>query len=140
MNSSPRLTSRPARLKSASGSAARSALGAVIATAVGLAAFVVIRILSWDTVTGFQGIGICGALGAAAGVVWGGPGSWPARVLGGGIGGIVAGYFALAFGEVMAPGSLQWALSGAAYAALFALPMATLVGSMTGWINSASGR
>jgi hypothetical protein len=86
-----------------------------------------------------QGILICGALGAAVGAAMSGPGTRLARVLGGGIGGIVAGDFALASGEVMPPGTIRWAPGGAAYAAVFALPAAALVGGMIGWINPASG-
>ena len=69
---------------------------------------------------GLQRILICGAPGAAAGAAMSGPGTRLARVVGGGIGGIVAGSFALASGEVMPPGTILWALGGAAYAAVFA--------------------
>ena len=114
------------------GRAASGALGAAMATAVALAAFVAIGSVAWHAVTGLQGIGICGALGAAAGAALGSLGPRAARIIGGGIGGVVAAYFALAFGEVMPPGTMQWALSGAAYAALFALPVAALVGDLIG--------
>jgi hypothetical protein len=136
MPDSPRLTFRPATFTSAFGRAIGGALGAAIATAVALAAFVVITILSWDAVAGLQGVGLCGALGAAAGVALSGPGSRLARVLGGGIGGIVAGYFALASGEMFPPATMQWALGGAAVAASFALPVAILVGGIIGGTRS----
>jgi hypothetical protein len=110
----------------------------VTATAVALAALVGIGVISWDAVTGFQGIGICGALGAAAGAALGRLGPRAARIIGGGIGGIVAAYFALASGELLPPGTLQWALGGGGYAALFALPVATLVGGLIGWLSPAS--
>ena len=140
MNESARTTCQPPRIPSAAGWAARSALGAMIATAIGLAAYVVIGVLSWAAVRGLHGIGICGALGAAAGAALSGPGSRLARVLGGGIGGVVAGLFTLASGEVFPPASMQWALSGGAYGALFGLPAAALVGGLIGlirrWVTS----
>jgi hypothetical protein len=138
MNGSSGLTSRPAVALSAPGRAARGAFGAVIATASGLAAFVAIGVNSWDAARGLQGIGICGALGAAVGAVLSGPGVRLARVLGGGIGGVVAGYFALASGEVLPPGTMQWALGAGAYAALFALPVAGLVGGLSGLLYAPS--
>ena len=137
MEDSPRLTSRPATLRSASGRAARGALGAAIATAVALAAFVVIGVISWGAVAGLQGVGICGALGVAAGAALGRPGPRAARIIGGGIGGVVAGYFALASGEMLPPGTMQWALGGGAYAALFALPVAALMGGFVGLLDPA---
>jgi hypothetical protein len=108
------------------------------ATAIGLAVYVVIGALSWAAVRGLHGIGLCGALGAAAGAALSGPGSRLARFLGGGIGGAVAGYFTLASGEVFPPGSMQWALSGGAYGALFGLPVAALVGGLIGLIGAVS--
>jgi hypothetical protein len=86
----------------------------MIATAIGLAAYVVIGALS---------------LAAARGL---------ARVLGGGIGGVVAGYFTVASGEVFPPGTMQWAVSGGAYGALFGLPVAALVGGLIGLIGAVS--
>jgi hypothetical protein len=138
MENSQRLASRRAPFPSAFGRATRGALGAAIATAVALAAFVAIGVISWDAARGFQGVGICGALGAAAGAALSGPGSRLARVLGGGIGGVVAGYFALASGEVFPPGTLKWALGGAAYAALFSLLVATIMGGIMGSLNPRS--
>jgi hypothetical protein len=136
MNESARPTSQPDRIPSASGWAARSALGTMVATTIGLAAYVVIGVVSWSAVRGFQGIGLCGVLGAAAGAALSGPGSRVARVLGGGIGGVVAGYFALASGEVYPPGTMRWALSGGAFGALFGLPVAAIVGGLIGMIGA----
>ena len=132
MESKTSLTSLGSGLRARAGRAAWGALGAALATAVAVAAFVAIGVLSWSAAAGLQGIGICGALGAAAGAALGSLGPRAARIIGGGIGGVVAAYFALAFGEVMPPGTMQWALSGAAYAALFALPVAALVGDLIG--------
>ncbi len=136
MTESARPTSQPARIPSAPEWAARSALGTMIATVIGLAAYVVIGLLSWAAVRGLHGIGLCGALGAATGAALSGPGSRPARVLGGGTGGVVAGYLTLASGEVLPPGTMRWALGGGAYGALFGLPVAALVGGLIGLIGA----
>ena len=114
------MTSRGPGLRARAGRAASGALGAAPATAVALAAFGAIGSVAWHAGAGLQGILICGALGGAVGAAMSGPGTRLARVLGGGIGGIVAGYFALASGEVMPPGTIRWAPGGAAYAAVFA--------------------
>ena len=50
-------------------------------------------------------------------------------MLGGGIGGVVAGYFALASGEMLPPGTEQWVHSRVTQAALFALAMGAIVGT-----------
>jgi hypothetical protein len=71
-------------------------MGAVIATAVALPAFVAIGVISWDAVAGLQGVCICGALGTAAGAALGSLGLRAPRIIGGGIS---ASYFALASGE-----------------------------------------
>jgi hypothetical protein len=85
---------------------------------------------------GLQGVCICGALGAAAGAALSRLAPRAARIIGGGIGGVIAGYFALASGEILPPGTLQWALGGGGYAALFALPVATLVGGIVGSLDA----
>jgi hypothetical protein len=107
MESKTSLTSQGASLRAPTERAARGALGAVIATAVALAALVVLGIISWDAVAGFQGVCISGALGVAAGAALGRLGPRAARILGGGIGAVIAGYFALASGEILPPGTLQ---------------------------------
>jgi hypothetical protein len=137
MESTTRLTSRTAGFRFTTGGVARGAHGAVIATAVALAAFVVIGVISWDAVCGLQGVCICGAVGVAAGAVLGRPESRAARIIGGGIGGVVAAWFALASGEMFPPGTLQWALSGGVYAALFAIPVAALAGGLIGLLDPA---
>jgi hypothetical protein len=138
MESKTSLTSRREDLRAPSGRAASGALGAVTATAVALAALVVLGIISWDTIAGFQGVCIRGALGAVAGAALGSLGPRAARIIGGGIGGVVAGYFALASAEMLPPRTMQWALGGGGYAALFALPMAMLVAGLIGLLGAAS--
>jgi hypothetical protein len=99
---------------------------------IALAVVVVIGAISWAVVRGYPGVVICGVLGAAAGAVLKGPGARLARVLGGGIGGAMAGDFAVAAAEVFPPETAQWALAGAAYGALFGMPLAALVGGLIG--------
>jgi hypothetical protein len=115
---------------------ARSALGATITTSIALVTFIVIGTSPWAAVRGYQGVGICAALGAVAGAALKGPGARLARVLGGGLGGAVAGYFAVAAGEVFPPGTAQWVLGGGAYGALFGLPLAALVGGLIGLLGA----
>jgi hypothetical protein len=136
MNEPHGLRSRSAKISSASGRAIRNALGATIATAIALAALGAIGII-FPAFIGLQGIAICGALGAATGAALRGPGSWLARVVGGGIGGVIGGYFAVAAGEQFLPGTMQWAYAAVTYPALFAAPMAALVGGLIGLRSAA---
>ena len=129
----------PAKSPSAAGWAARGALGAMIATSAALVTVVALGVISWETVRGFQGVGISAAVGAVAGVALRGPGPRAARVLGGGLGGGVAGYFALAAGESFGPGTAGWAFAGGSFAALLALPVAALVGSLVARLGAAFG-
>jgi hypothetical protein len=138
MNESTRPTSRPARVPSAAGQTAASALGALIAAALAIVTLVVIGLLSWAGVRGLQGVGISGTVGAVVGAVLLGPGTRSARVLGGGTGGVVGAYFALASAELLRAGTAEWAYYGGAYAALFALPAAALVGGLVGLLDSIS--
>jgi hypothetical protein len=110
----------------------------MIAVLIALVAFVLIGTISWATVRGYQGVGICVALGAAAGAALKGPGSRLARVLGGGSGGAVAGSFAVAAAEVLPPGTMQWTLAGAGYGAVFGLPVATVMGGLIGLLGAMS--
>ena len=50
---------------------------------------------------------------------------------------MVAGYFALASGEMLPPGTMQWVLGGGDYAAVFALPLAALVAGFIGLLDPA---
>ncbi len=77
MIESPGLTSRPAKIPSAMAWAAHSMLGAIIATSVALVVYVVIGLISWAAVRGYEGICLCAAMGLAAGVVLRGPGPDP---------------------------------------------------------------
>jgi hypothetical protein len=135
MNTSTEVPSQPARILSAPGWATRSALGTMLATSIALAAFVAIGLISWAAVRGLQGVVICGALGATAGTALRGPGSRLARVLGGAIGGAIGGFFALASAELIPPGTIQWALGGGGYAALYALPAAAFFGGLIGLLR-----
>ena len=130
------LKSQPARIPSAGATAARGAVGAMVATAVALAVFVVIGLNSWDAVRGLQGVGICSVLGAAVGAALTGPGPRLARVLGGGMGGAVAGFFAPSSAELVYPATAQWAYIGGAFAALFALPVAAVAGGLFGLLSA----
>ena len=65
-----------------------------------------------------------------------GPGPRLARVLGGGMGGAVAGYFAVSSAELVYPATAQWAYIGGAFAALFALPVAAVAGGLFGLLSA----
>ncbi len=137
MNDSTGLTSRPARIPSAAGWAIRSALGAMIATSVALAALLVAAILIPSILTD-NPPAVCGVLGALLGAGLKGPGSKLARVIGGAVGGVVAAWFAFSAGEMVPPLTLQWVYVGGAFAALFALPAAAAVGGLIGLLIAVS--
>jgi hypothetical protein len=108
----------------------------MLATAFALGCLVVAGMLFWSAVRGFPGVTICGVLGAAMGACLKRPGSRLARTLGGGIGGAVAGLFAIATAETFPPATIQWACAGGALGALFGLPVAALVGGFFGVLSA----
>jgi len=137
MNASDGRIAQPAATLSLPGLAFKSAVGAIIATVAALSAFGAIGIVV-PGVVGLQGVALSGALGAAVGAAMRGPGSSAARVVGGGIGALVAGYFAVASGEQFLPGTMQWAYAGLTFAAVFAVPTAALVGGLIGLLGAIS--
>jgi hypothetical protein len=98
----------------------------MIATMVALLVLVVIGTIAWPVARGIPGIGIAGLIGAATGPFLPSQTSGPARVSGGLLGGLVAGFFAIASGELHTPGTIDWALSGGALGAAFGLPLAAV--------------
>jgi hypothetical protein len=114
--------------------------GPVIATSVALTLYVAVGLISWTAVRGYEGISFCAAMGVAAGFVRRGPGPRSARVFGGAMGAAIAGYAALATGEMFPPATMEWALAGTVYGALFGLPMAALIGSLVGLLDAVSCR
>ena len=59
-----------------------------------------------------------------------------ARVLGGGMGGVVAGWFARLASHLFPPATTRWAYNGGILAALFALSVAALVGGLIGLLSA----
>ena len=118
---------------------ARGAAGAMIATSVALAALLAAGIGFPAVVIGPVGVGLCGVLGSVVGAIPRGPGSILARILGGGVGGVVAGWFAIAAAELLPPATMQWAYSGGALAAMCALPVAAVVGGLVGLLGAVPG-
>jgi hypothetical protein len=119
--------------------AARGAGGAMIATSAALAVLVLAGMVFPSAVFGPSGVGLCGALGAVVGSVAGRREPKLAWVLGGGIGGVVAGWFAISAAELFPPGTWQWADSGGALAILFSLPVAAVVGGLVGLASARVG-
>jgi hypothetical protein len=136
MNDRPGPKIQPASAPSAVWSATRSAIGAMLATAFALGYIVLAGMLFWSAIRGFLGVAICGALGAAMGACLRRPGSRLARVVGGGVGGTVAGLFAIAAAEMFPPATIKWACAGGASGALFGLPVAAIVGGLVGLLSA----
>jgi hypothetical protein len=131
---------RGAHMESAIGSVAtpsvRCAIESMAATSMAICAVAIMGLFAWPVLAGIPGIALAVAVGAAAGAAFPRPAPRIARVVTGGLGGLVAGYFALASAEVVTPGTLAWALAASGYAALFALPVAAIVGGVTGLVAS----
>jgi hypothetical protein len=56
--------------------------------------------------------------------------SLPASPIAGAIGAMVAGYMTMAFAEMVQPGSLEWAVKGGAYGAMFGVPIGAVLGAL----------
>jgi hypothetical protein len=123
-----------ARGQSMFGRITRGAIGAVIAALAGLAAVVFVGMLAWGALRGFSGVIIAAVVGALLGGVLRGFGDWPARALGGSVGGAVGGFFAVAATEQSPPGSAEWAVQGGLLGAVFSVPIAAVAGVAVGII------
>jgi hypothetical protein len=123
-----------ARGQSMFGRITRCAMGAVIGALAGLAAVVIMGMVAWGAVRGFSGAIIAAIVGALLGGVLRGFGDWPARALGGGVGGAVGGFFAVAAAEQSPPGSAEWAFQGGLLGAVFGVPIAAVAGVAVGII------
>jgi hypothetical protein len=108
-----------------------SVLGASLASVAGVATVVVLGLIAWSIVRGFNGIAIAAVIGGGigAGLHW--FGKWPAHLLGGVAGGAVGGFFVIAAAETCRPGSADWAITGgllgAGFGALVAAALAAAV-------------
>jgi hypothetical protein len=112
----------------------RSAIGAVVAALAGLAAVLVVGSLAWSAVRGLNGVVIAAIVGALMGAALRGLGDWPARALGGTVGGAVSGYFAVAAAEGNLLGSAEWVVNGGLFGAGFGLPVAAVAAVTTGFL------
>jgi len=108
----------------------RGVLGGTLATLLALVAYVVIGMTAGPLVVGLPGLGVCAALGAAAGVGLRGLGSRGARITNGFLGGLVGSYFIQASVEAYPWGTLGWAIKGGALGAAFSLPVAFVTAAL----------
>lgn len=109
----------------------RGAIGAVLAALAGLAAVLVVGSQAWIAVRGLNGVAIGAIVGALMAGTLRGLGDWPARTLGGGLGGAVGGYFTVAAAETKSPGSAEWLVNGGLIGAGFGLPVAAVVATIS---------
>src|SRR5947209_875337 len=107
-------------------------IGAVIAAVAGLAAVVILGMLAWGTVVGPNGAIIASVVAALLGAALRGFGNWPVRSLAGGVGGAIAGFFAVAAAEQSAPASVEWAVRGGLVGAAFGVAIAAVTGVAVG--------
>ena len=109
---------------SRSAQAVRGVLGGTFATLLAMVTYVVIGMIAGPIAVGLAGLGVCAALGAAAGVGLRGLGSRGARTTSGFFGVHVGSYFIQASVESYPWGTLDWAIKGGARGAAFSLPVA----------------
>jgi hypothetical protein len=126
-------TPLPIREASMLGRIARGVIGAVIAALAGLAGVVVVVMLAWGAVHE-SSLLIAPIVGVLLGAILHRLGDWPARVLGGGVGGAVAGFFAISAGEAYPPGSAAWAGTGSILGAFVGIPVAAVIAVMAGLV------
>jgi hypothetical protein len=81
-----------------------SVMLAVAATLVAIVMVVLVGMASWGAVVGTRGLWIGAMVGAAAGLALRRRGHWLPRLIGGFLGGMIGGYFAVAAAEQALPG------------------------------------
>jgi hypothetical protein len=91
-------------------------LGPVVTTLIGLLAVVLVGLVSWSMVRGITGIA-------------------------GGLGAMIACYFAIASAELFPPGSIESGWKGGLYGAAFGVPVAAVLSPLAlNWTRKASSR
>lgn len=109
-----------------------SVMLAVAATLVAIVAVVLVGMASWGAVVGTRGSWIGALIGAALGLAMRRRGHWLPRLIGGFLGGMIGGYFAVAAAEQAVPGSYAWAIRGGLLGAVFGVPVAMLFAAVVG--------
>ena len=106
----------------------QAVLTGIFATVSGLCVVLFIGLLAWPLVRGLPGILLGAAAGAATAAVVRSLSQWPASVLAGACGSLVASYFAIASAEVMDPGTLEWVIKGGVFGGAFGVPVGAVLG------------
>lgn len=111
-----------------------SVMLAVAATLVAIVMVVLVGMASWGAVVGTRGLWIGAMVGAAAGLALRRRGHWLPRLIGGFLGGMIGGYFAVAAAEQALPGSYAWATRGGLLGAAFGVPVAILFAAVVAFL------
>jgi hypothetical protein len=109
----------------------RSAMGAVVGSLAAVTAVIVIGLAAWDAVRGLNSVFVAGVVGGGVGAGLRGLGDWPARAVGGLVGGAVAGFFTVAAAESSRPGTTEWAMAGGIVGAGLGAAVAAIMGAVT---------
>ncbi len=106
----------------------QSCLYSALATAIGLAAVLVIGRLSWAVGAGISGILIGSLTAGLLALLLRFRFAVATSVLATSLGAAVASFFAIASAERLPPGSAEWMLKGGLYGVCFGLPVALFLG------------
>lgn len=106
--------------------------GAVFGAVGGIAVVIVMKAVAFDVVGELTGAVIAAGVGAIVGGLLRSMNTWPARTIGGGMGGAVGGLYVVGLAEDFLPQGADWAFYGSLGAALFAVPTAAVVGTVVG--------
>jgi len=108
--------------------AGHAVLTGILATVSGLFAVLFTGLVAWPLARGVSGVLLGAAVGAATAAVMRAVSQWPASVIAGACGSLVASYFAIASAEVVDPGTLEWVMQGGMYGSAFGVPVGAVLG------------
>ena len=108
----------------------QSIVSSVLAAAVGLGAVLILGVLWWEVGRGLPGMVLGSFCGAVCAQQIRKRTTWPSSVLAASLGAGIASFLAIATGEAIEPGSLEWAARGGLYGATVGLPVSAVLGPL----------
>ena len=85
-------------------------------------------VLAWSYFRGVPGVVFAMICGGVTAVLIRRSTKLPSSAIAGAIGAMTAAFFAIACGEVITPGTIEWALGGGIYGAMFGVPLGGILG------------
>ena len=97
---------------------------------MGLLVEVIGGVIAWTVFRGMEGILFAAIIGGCTALIIRRSSGWPASSVAGAIGALIAAFATISCMEVYEPGSLEWAVKGGLYGAVWGVPFAAILGPL----------